>query len=192
MRLCKRTKELILGNYKTTDADTICKIIESNNLQKRKPKNIQKIIDELLIKDVEKEERRLKFEKWALKNPIEYRASTLLNGAKERAKKKNIPFNLTKDWIIEKLTFGICEATGNKFYIKKYSKRDAYEQIHPNSPSLDQINPSQGYTMDNVQVVCDQYNKAKNDKSTFQTYQLAKAIVDHNVKKHRLITNKID
>ena len=46
-----------------------------------------------------REFRRKKLEIWALANPVRYRARTLVNGAKARAKKKGIDFNLTIDWV---------------------------------------------------------------------------------------------
>ena len=56
-----------------------------------------------------REFRRKKLEIWALANPVRYRARTLVNGAKARAKKKGIDFNLTIDWVEEKLNNGRCE-----------------------------------------------------------------------------------
>ena len=118
MRFCNKTKEIIHSSYKTCTAEEIKELIDGVELTERSIDNIQRYVNRLNSIDELKEERRKKFELWAHKNPIKYRAGALYNAAKYRAKKKDIPFNLTKDWIAEKLNNGFCEATGIKFKIK--------------------------------------------------------------------------
>lgn len=164
MRYCNRTKEIIHSSYKSATLDEIINIIKSNGLRERNKSNLSAYVSKLIEKDAEKEIRRKKLEIWALNNPIKYRARTLVNGAKQRAKVKEIPFDLTYEWVEKKLKRGLCEVSGTPFYIRPYSNREEYTKVHPHSPSLDQINPSKGYTMDNVQIVCDQVNKFKGDR----------------------------
>tara|TARA_R100000951_G_scaffold116467_2_gene128437 strand:+ start:976 stop:1548 length:573 start_codon:yes stop_codon:yes gene_type:complete len=164
MRYCNKTKEIINSSYKSATVAEIKTILKANGLRKRSESSLTKYINNLVQKDQKREIRRKKTETWALSNPIKYRARTLVNGAKQRAKKKNIPFNLTYEWVENKLRNGACEVTNTSFYIKPYSTRLEYVKVHPHSPSLDQISPSGGYTMDNVQVVCDQVNKFKGDR----------------------------
>ena len=179
MRYCNKTKEIINSSYKTCEAKDIADMLLGAGLRERSVSNIQKYINKLLAKDELKEKRRKQFEKWAHKNPIRYRASALFYAARNRAKKKDIPFDLTRDWIEEKLNHGFCPITGIEFNIKKYGRREDYNRVHPHAPSLDQIKPSAGYTKDNVQVVVDQYNKMKSDKTIEETLYLARRIVNH-------------
>lgn len=183
MRYCEKTKDLISTSYLSMTAKEICEVIKNLGLPERTEKSVQRWIDYYRREYDKIETKRQKFEEWAKENPIKYRAMTLLNGAKQRAKLKGIECTLTLEWIEEKLKNGVCEMTGIKFVIKEYSKREEYLRIHPHSPSLDQILPSKGYTKENVQVVCDQFNKMKNDKSIDETYYLAKEFVNEYERK---------
>lgn len=178
MRYCNKTKEIIHSSYKTLSAEDIQEIIADNNLTYRSVKRLKAYIKELYKRDELREAKRLKYQEWALKDPIKYRASTLLSGAKQRAKTKGIPFDLTKEWIEEKLKAGKCEVTEISFVIKEYAKKNEHDCVHPHAPSLDQIEPSKGYTKDNVQVVVDQYNKMKNDRDLETTVFLARKLVE--------------
>lgn len=98
------------------------------------------------------------------------KASKMKRDAKHRSKKKGLPFNLTLDWIVEKLRRGVCERTGTPF---------VFESHNPRAPSLDQINPSKGYTMDNTQVVTWQYNFCKGQGTDEELLQFACDLVYH-------------
>lgn len=178
--------------YKTASISDIQFAIKVNNLRERTEASIAKIVNKLKalddLKQIEIDKRIERNHKASQMNPLLYRAKTLYSGAKQRAKIKNIPFDLTVVWIYDKLLAGKCEVTGIEFVIKSYSSRlkNGYEKIHPFAPSLDQIQPSAGYTKDNVQLVCDQFNKFKNDKDTLHTYKIAKAYVDAVKSKHAL------
>lgn len=178
MRYCKKTKEIIGSLYKTETVENIQEIIDDNNLTHRSVKSLKAYIKQLKSVDELREERRKKFAQWALRNPIKYRASTLLKGARSRAKAKNIPCDLDLQWIEEKLKNGKCEVTGIDFVIKEYSTADEYTHVHPHAPSLDQIKPSEGYTKQNVQVVVDHFNKMKNDRDLETTVYLARKLIE--------------
>jgi hypothetical protein len=127
------------------------------------------------------EDKEKKFKrriKWALKDPIRYRASTLYHSAKKRAKSKNIPFDITLDCVHEKLKHGYCEVTNIPFVIKEYTKEGHKEIVHAHSPSLDKIDSTRGYTKDNVQIVIDQYNKMKGDRDLETTIFLARKLIE--------------
>ena len=74
-----------------------------------------------------------------------------LQSAKERSRKRGLEFDLTLDWLLDtaKAQGFRCVLTGTRFFKEGLSgsQRDAY------SPSLDRIDPSKGYTMDNVRIV---------------------------------------
>ncbi len=178
MRMPNAVIELISLNYKSMTVVEFNRLFELRGFKVYKEATIRKKIDKLIERDKVREEARLKRAAIALADPIKYRASTLLNGAKSRAKIKGVDYNLTLDWIMQRLHNGTCECTGIDFHIREYSKKEGYIPIHPHSPSLDQIEPSGGYTMNNVQIVCDQFNKMKNDLSMDQTFFVAKAFVE--------------
>jgi hypothetical protein len=86
-------------------------------------------------------------------------ASKLFSGAKHRAKKKNIDFDITSEWVYNKLEPLICEVTGFALDIKK----GGISKTHPLQPTLDRINNCEGYTTKNTRVTCWWYNVMKQD-----------------------------
>lgn len=189
MRFCKRTKLVIASSYKTLPTSEICTLIQNSGLTRRKEVNIQKHIDKLVAIDQKKEKRYKSFQKWALTNPISYRAGTLLAGAKTRAKAKGIKCTLKKEWVVKKLNAGYCEVSGIPFKIKPYSLKKDYTHVNPYAPSLDQIQPSGGYTEGNVQVVCDQINKMKGDRTITQTVKVARELIKKYDECHKFKVN---
>ncbi len=86
------------------------------------------------------------------------RASRLYSSAKQRAKHHNLEFDLTPEWIAEKILVGDCEKTGLSFTLEP--PRKGYFH-NPYAPSLDRRDQTKGYTKDNVDVVIWAYNQAK-------------------------------
>lgn len=91
-----------------------------------------------------------------------------LQKIKKRAIKKGLHFNLTEEWIIEKLDRGRCEATGLPFVFDK----DPY--INPYYPSIDRVDSNKGYTINNCQMVCHMFNiaKAEHNEEVFAHWAL--------------------
>lgn len=94
-----------------------------------------------------------------------------MRSARTRAKKKDIPFSLTRHWIEDRLRAGHCEATGIRFSFKS-------SYLNPFGPSLDRVDSSLGYTPDNVQVVVWAYNNAKGPWDSSVLTTIAEAIVE--------------
>lgn len=106
------------------------------------------------------------------------RARTLLKSAKTAATKKNIPFDLTLDWIEQKLINGDCEVSGIKFDFESMNTgKWGHGSQNPFSPSLDRTVPDLGYTKDNVKVVVWIYNVGKQNNTHDDMMKLAKALV---------------
>lgn len=109
--------------------------------------------------------RRTYLKSLASQDPILYRATTLYNGARSRTKKKSeklgkdIPFDITVEWIYDKLKKGTCEISGLSFKIKEYNQDGIWTNVDPRAPSLDRIDSKKHYTKDNVRVICDCLNK---------------------------------
>lgn len=110
-------------------------------------------------------------------DPYMFKAKSLYQSAKSRAKDKNLDFNLTVEWIYNKLILGCCEVTNIQFKLKEYEPDTITSSVYPNSPSLDRIDNNKGYTTNNVQVVCDQFNKFKSQYTMEETYYMAKQFI---------------
>ena len=85
--------------------------------------------------------------------------TSLLNNARDRAKRYNREFDLDKEFIIEKLKSGKCELTQipfNRTIVGPY-------KANPYAPSLDRIDSKRGYTKDNVRLICFGVNRALSD-----------------------------
>jgi hypothetical protein len=102
---------------------------------------------------------RERFRRYAL--DCRGRAIYMCNSAKTRAKDKNLPFEITVEYVQLFLEIGICQRSGFRFDMvsHNYKQRNAY------APSIDRIDSSGGYTIDNVQIVCDMYNHGKGQHS---------------------------
>lgn len=82
------------------------------------------------------------------------RANNLFNTARRSAKKRGLKFDLTVEWIEEKLKLGLCELTNLTF---SFGVRNAY------TPSIDRKDSSKGYTKDNCRVILWALNAAFNE-----------------------------
>ena len=118
----------------------------------------------------EEETKKLKeyaaeWNKNAYKNP-KTRARTMLKSARTSASKKNLPFDLTVDWIEQKLIDGLCEVSGISFDFESMNTgKWGHGSQNPFSPSLDRTVPELGYTKDNVKVVVWIYNVGKQNNT---------------------------
>jgi hypothetical protein len=108
--------------------------------------------------EVKKRERR-RMEEY----PLRVRCQMLRGGMKERAKKKNLEFDdgfFTVGYLMNRISrSSFCECCGKSLdYGFKFDK-----QKHDNSPSMDRVDSSGGYTKENVAVLCWLCNKRKQD-----------------------------
>lgn len=101
---------------------------------------------------------------------IRARAGQMCCSSRGRAKRLGIPFDLTIDFIEGLLRTGVCSVTGVDF---EY----CLDGRSPWVPSLDRINPADGYVRENVRVVAWIYNAAKWSFSDDDVLAMAKALV---------------
>ena len=96
-----------------------------------------------------------------------------LLGAKDRARKQNIKFDLTLDFLLElwKKQNGKCALSGLPMTYISLKGRI------PTNVSLDKIDRNLGYIKDNVQLVCMACNQMKSDLSEDLLYLFCKQIV---------------
>lgn len=120
----------------------------------------------------EKEKKQEYRNNYINNNIIKYKTNSLYQAANTRAKTKGINFNLTKEWIECKLKRKYCEITGIKFKMKY-----KLDEPNPYAPSIDQIDPSAGYTVDNCRIVIIAYNKFKSNYSDDDCFIISKALL---------------
>jgi len=110
--------------------------------------------------------KREKTKTWKEKNPRRIWAGTACKSAKYRAKRKEVPFDLTIDYILSILP-DTCPIFGVGF---KYSGNG---KCSDNSPSLDRIVPELGYIEGNVKIISMKANNIKNKYCSDDIYKVA-------------------
>lgn len=98
------------------------------------------------------------------------RGWSLVSSARDRAKAKGLPLDITFQEIQDRVTAGFCEATGIPFNLTVVRAW--------NSPSLDQIEPGKGYTRDNTRVVIYAYNVMANVWGEPRILEVSTAILE--------------
>lgn len=98
--------------------------------------------------------------------------------ARDRAKKKNLPFNITKEYLKElwDKQNGKCAISGLDMTFEQCNGRTS------TNVSIDQINPNEGYTKGNIQLVCMAINQMKSDLEMEEVYMFCESILK-NAKK---------
>lgn len=101
-------------------------------------------------------------------------------GARDRAKRLNIPFDITKDYLqyLWDKQKGLCAISNIPMTHLWANGRT------PTNVSIDQINPHLGYTKDNIQLVCMAVNQMKNDLSMEELYMFCESILNARKWKH--------
>lgn len=98
-----------------------------------------------------------------------FRALRMLSAAKMRAKELHLLFDLDAEWIQDRLVMGRCEATGIAF--------DMELKRGWNTPSLDRIIPSKGYTKANTRVAIFALNTACGNWGEQPVLEIARGIL---------------
>ena len=95
-------------------------------------------------------------------------------GARDRAKQQNLEFNITLDYLLYLWNYqkGKCALSDIDMTYELRVGRT------PTNVSIDKIDHTKGYTMDNIQLVCMACNQIKNDLSNEEMYKFCKAIVN--------------
>ena len=105
-------------------------------------------------------------------------------GARDRAIKNNIPFNLTYDYIVKLWNdqHGICALSG---LTMTYTLQ---EGRIPTNVSIDKIDRTKGYIQGNIQLVCMACNQIKSDLTDLEMYNFCKKIVEQYESKNNINT----
>jgi len=94
-------------------------------------------------------------QQWKNKNPKKAWASSVVGGAKLRAKLKGLPFDLTMEYV-ESITPDRCPVFNEPFLFV------GNKVMQPFSATLDRLDPFKGYTQGNVVVISMKANSIKN------------------------------
>lgn len=96
-----------------------------------------------------------------LESDLYQRLKYLWKGRRTHAKKKNIVFDVSVDDLVDlhNEQSGCCALTGTLF---EMSREHDYRAA-PLAPSIDRINPRDGYTRSNIQLVCFMVNMGKSE-----------------------------
>lgn len=109
-----------------------------------------------------------------------WRLNKLLAAAKNRAKEKNLPFDLDKQYLIDLWleNDGCCALTGQTLDLYPWGEKG---QVSPQAPSIDRIIPKLGYTKGNVRIITYHLNVALSDFGFEEFERLAKLIINGEV-----------
>lgn len=123
--------------------------------------------------DMREKARKYENDRW---RTLYGRVSYLIRNSKTRALKKGLAFELTSEHILQlyRNQNGMCKRTGILFDLTAESDGSK----NPKCMTLDRIDSSKGYTLENTELVCYHYNIAKNAFSTDELYTLCQLILD--------------
>ena len=105
-----------------------------------------------------------------------YHIAKMKESARGRAKKKNLPYNLTSSYL-HKIMRDSCPILGIKFKLNKHNQKWGKEKNQNNwqtSPSIDRIIPEKGYVKDNIIIVSLLANSIKNEATPDQILKVGK------------------
>jgi hypothetical protein len=104
-----------------------------------------------------------------------YWAVHAVNCARRRAKKKNLPCDITAAYVVSIMTER-CPVFNTKF------KFTGNKTIRPESPTLDRKIPSKGYIKGNVVIVSNRANMIKGANSANAVYMVYKWMKSEGLK----------
>lgn len=111
-------------------------------------------------------------QQYYIDNPVIRQTGNMTNDAKRRAKKKNLPFDIDKDYI-RSIVPSHCPILGMPL---EWSAHRGGQGPLPNSPSLDRIDPAKGYIKGNVWIISHRANQIKSDASHDELKRVTEAV----------------
>ena len=175
---CKKYKfleQFIKNKHCKEGVAGTCKKCHNKYIKRWKRKNYKRLAEKRRKRYVETEGLEVKQRQERRKQlfPLRTRCQMLRNGMCCRAKSKKIKFDdkfFTVNYLIKRLTNNPnCECCHKKLDIG--FKKD--KKFNDNSPSMDRVNSSKGYTKNNVAILCWRCNKHKQDATSKELRQIA-------------------
>jgi hypothetical protein len=106
-------------------------------------------------------------------NPVLVQTANMVKNARQRAKTKNLAFNIDHDFV-RSIIPSHCPIFNTK--LEWSAQRGNGNRPLPNSPSLDRIDPTKGYTKDNVWIISYKANTIKSNASHEELKLVAEAV----------------
>ena len=124
--------------------------------------------------DCEKERKKIKRATQEINDRDRF-LSRLLSGCKTRALKNNIPFDLTKEQLIE-----LFEKQNGKCALSNLEMQTVIKAgKNPFNVSIDRIKPGRAYSLSNIRLVCNSINTMCSNLSDEEFLSFCKAVVDY-------------
>lgn len=105
-------------------------------------------------------------QRWKEKDPKRAWATSAVGGAKERAARAGIPYDLDKNFI-KSITPDVCPVFGTPFVFI------GGKTTKPESPTIDRLYPERGYVKDNVIVISMKANAIKSSATASEIQRVA-------------------
>lgn len=126
------------------------------------------------LNEVEYKEKLKAKKEWIESSPEVFMRVKISKQKSNAIRTRNLDWNLNADTLVEQvLDNPYCAISGRKFVFKTG---------HMDSPSIDRIDSSKGYTPENVQIVTTAINIGKQNLETETFVALANSIVNHQRK----------
>jgi hypothetical protein len=106
-------------------------------------------------------------------NDREFRATQVVKSIQKKCRRLQLECDIDADWLAAKFINGTCELTGLAF---QWSVRNS--RPGPFTPSVDRIEPGQGYTKGNCRVILNALNGWMSDYRLEQFLVIAEALVE--------------
>lgn len=139
--------------------------IKGNNQKGYWENNICKKCDSKLVKDYRLTDKGI--------------AAEIVRRTKHFSKKESIPFDLDKEWVLDRLNKidWKCELTGLSLKRRRDNLEHRCTGFQWDSISIDKIIPDKGYIKSNVRFILNQINLFKQDGTDDRMYMLAEALI---------------
>lgn len=125
-------------------------------------------------KNCESERKRIKRATQEINNRDLF-LSRLLYGCKTRALKNKIPFDLTKDQLIE-----LFEKQNEKCALSNLTMQTLIKAgKNPFNASIDRINPGRAYSLSNIRLVCSHVNMMRSNLTDAELLKFCNAIINN-------------
>ena len=112
-----------------------------------------------------------------------FRCKEMLRAARNRAKKKNIEFSLVLEDVLTLAKKPRCPITHRLLNWKNTVDLQRSGIANPDGPALDRIDPSLGYTPDNVWIISYRMNRIKNDATPRELALVSRAVNDEMMRR---------